>query len=213
MKQSTPIERDNRLLETTEPLTSEDKAKFAYFGVNAKILPPLRILNPQNIIIGDRVAIREGSHINAFTDLSFIREYIDARLRDDFSREDYLYDGRITIEHTCQIGRFSFMSCTRSIVVEPLVVMSERVFIGDNNHGFAHPEVPILQQPNDKGDPVVIGTGSWIGVGASILAGAILGRNTVVGSNSVVRAGKYPSHAIIASPSAEVLFRRHHDGE
>jgi acetyltransferase-like isoleucine patch superfamily enzyme len=213
MKQATPIERENYLLETTKLLTSEDKAKFAYFGVDAKILPPLRILNPQNIVIGDRVAIREGCHINAFKDLSFIRDYVDARFRDDFNREDYLYDGRITIEHTCQIGRFAFMSCTKSIRVEPFVLMSERVFIGDNNHGFRHPEVPILQQPNDQGDPVVIGSGTWIGVGAAILAGAIIGRNTVVGSNSVVRAGKYPSHAVIASPSAEVIFRRHNDGE
>ena len=213
MKQATPIERENYLLETTNPLSSEDKAKFAYFGVDAKILPPLRILNPQNIVIGDRVAIREGCHINAFKDLRFIRDYVDARFGDDFSREDYLYDGHITIEHTCQIRRFAFMSCTKSIRVEPLVLMSERVFIGDNNHGFRHPEVPILQQPNDQGDPVVIGTGTWIGVGAAILAGAIIGRNTVVGSNSVVRAGKYPSHAVIASPSAEVMFRRHNDDE
>ena len=80
-------------------------------------------------------------------------------------------------------------------------------------YGFSHPDVPILQQPNDKGDPVVIGTGTWIGVGAAILAGAILGRNTVVGSNCVVRAGQYPSHAVIASPSAQVMFRRHDDSE
>ena len=213
MRRATPIERDNYLLETTEPLNREDKAKFAYFSVDAKILPPLRILNPQNIIIGDRVAIREGCHVNAFKDLSFIQEYIDSEYRDDFRREDYLYDGHITIEHTCQIGRFAFMSCTKSIMVEPLVVMSERVFIGDNNHGFRHSEVPILQQPNDQGDPIVIGSGSWIGVGAAILAGAMLGRNTVVGSNSVVKGGKYPSHAVIASPPAEVLFRRHNDGE
>jgi acetyltransferase-like isoleucine patch superfamily enzyme len=213
MKQNTPIERANYLLETAEPLSSEDKARFSYFGVDAKILPPLRILNPRNIIIGDRVAIREGCHINAFKDLSFIHDYVDPRFRADFKREDYIYDGHITIEHTCQIGRFAFMSCTKSIVVEPLVVMSERVFIGDNNHGFRHPDVPILQQPNDRGDPVVIGTGSWIGVGAAILAGVTLGRNTVVGSNSVVKSGRYPSHAIIASPAAEVLFRRHDDSE
>ena len=59
MKQATPIERDNYLLETTEPLSSKDKASFAHFGVDAEIVPPLRILNPQDIVIGDRVAIRE----------------------------------------------------------------------------------------------------------------------------------------------------------
>jgi len=56
-----PIERNNELLETVLPLTSEDKARFAYFGVNAKILPPLRILNPQNVVIGDYTAVALGS--------------------------------------------------------------------------------------------------------------------------------------------------------
>src|SRR4051812_68241 len=100
------------------------------------------------------------------------------------------------------------MSCTKSITIEPLALLSERVFLGDNNHGFRHPHVPIIQQPNDPGDPVIIGTGSWIGAGAAILTGAILGRNSVVGANSVVKAGRYPSYAVIAMPQAEVLFRR-----
>jgi acetyltransferase-like isoleucine patch superfamily enzyme len=207
----TPIERDNELLETTEPLTSADKARFAYFGVNAKILPPLRILNPQRVSIGDYTAIREGCHLNAFRDLSFLLDYVAPDYRNDFKPEDYRYDGRITIDRECQIGRFAFMSCTNLIQIERNVVLSERVFIGDNNHSFTHPHVPIVQQPNKPGRPVIIGTGSWLGVGCAILAGVTLGQNTVVGANSVVREGEYPSHAVIGSPAATVLFRRHGD--
>lgn len=203
MTMKTPIERANRLLEGVGPLSSEDKSAFAYFGVDAKILPPFRILNPQNISIGDRTAIREGCHINAFIDLTFIHDYVDEAFRGDFPREDYLYDGRIWIDHTCQIGRFAFMSCTKEIRIEDRVVLSERVFIGDNNHGYAHPEVPIMQQPNSRGEPVRIGRGSWIGVGAAILPGARLGVNTVVGANSVVRRGDYPARAVIVPPAAE----------
>src|SRR6266508_3746690 len=119
-----PIEEKNVLLEKATPLTSEDKRMFAYFGTDAKILPPYRILNPQRIAIGDRTAIREWCHINAFIDLSFLMDSIDREV---------------------QIGRFAFMSCTRSIVIERNVVLSERVFIGDNNHTFSHPDVPIVQ--------------------------------------------------------------------
>jgi acetyltransferase-like isoleucine patch superfamily enzyme len=204
-----PIERDNELLETTAPLTSEDKARFAYFGVNAKILPPLRILNPGNVVIGDYTAIREGCHLNAFKDLSFLLDYVAPEYRGAFTREDYLYDGHITIDRECQIGRFAFMSCTGRVHIEHHVVLSERVFVGDNNHSFSHPDVPVVQQPNKAGKPVRIGTGTWIGVGAAILAGVTLGRNTVVGANSVVREGDYPSHAVIGPPAAVVLFRRH----
>src|ERR1700732_3503754 len=127
-----PIEYKNVLLEKATPLTSEDKKLFAYFGTDAKILPPYRILNPQRITIGDRTAIREWCHINAFIDLSFLMDYIDPAFRDSFAAEQYLYDPQVRIDREVQIGRFAFVSCTRSIVVERNVVLSERVFLGDN---------------------------------------------------------------------------------
>lgn len=211
MPPNTPIEHDNVLLETAAPLTAEDKGKFAYFGVNAKILPPLRILNPQNIVIGDRTAIREGCHINAFRDLSFLMKYIAPEYQADFKREDYRYDSRITIGPENQIGRFVFMSCTKSIELEANVLFSERIFVGDNNHSFSHRDVPIMQQPNKAGKPVRIGRGTWVGVGAVILAGTQLGRNCVVGANSVCQ-GVYPDYGVIGPEPAKLLFRRFPDG-
>ena len=210
---TTVIEKQNTLLETDKPLTREQKDLFAYFGVNAKIVPPLRILNPQNVFIGDYTAIREGCHWNAFRDLSFLRDYISQEFSSAFSADDYMYNAHITVERECQIGRFSFMSCTNEILLERNVLLSERVFVGDNNHGFSHPEIPIMQQPNKRGIPVQIGRGTWIGVGAAILAGVRLGQNTVVGANSVVHGGSYPAHAVIAPPAAVVTFQRHPDVE
>jgi len=209
MSSQSPIANANILLEKNTPLTSEDKKLFAYFGENAKILPPYRILNPQHIYIGDVTAIREGCHINAFKDLSFLLNYVDPAYQGDFKCEDYRYEPSIHIGREVQIGRFSFMSCTRSITIEDNALLSERVFIGDNNHSFSHPHVPIMQQPNKAGDPVVIGRGSWLGVGSAILAGTKLGQNCVVGANSVCRDMPYPSHSVIAAPAAQVLYRRH----
>lgn len=207
MSRKSPIELGNDLLEGTEPLTSEDKKRFAYFGVDAKILPPYRILNPGHIVIGDVTAIREGCHINAFADLTFLRRYIDDRFRDAFDPADYIYDSRIEIGRENQIGRFAFMSCTNSINLGDNVLVSERVFIGDNNHGYAHPQVPIMQQPNQRGQAVSVGRGSWIGVGAALLPGVRLGENCVVGANSVCRKGDYPARSVIGPAAAEVLYR------
>lgn len=210
---SSPIEQKNVLLEKSTELTSDDKKLFRYFGEHAKIRPPYRILNPQRIAIGDRTSIREGCHINAFLDLSFLMDYIDPAYRADFREAQYRFEPALDIGREVQIGRFVFMSCNRSISIEDRVVLSERVFVGDNNHSTTHPDVPIVQQPNTPGRPVVIGTGSWIGVGAAILAGTELGRNTAVGANSVVRGGQYPDHAVIGPPPAVVLYRRHGGGE
>jgi acetyltransferase-like isoleucine patch superfamily enzyme len=209
MSQASPIAAKNVLLEKTTPLTSADKDLFAYFGRDAKILPPLRILNPQRIVIGDRTAIREGCHVNAFIDLSFLMDYIDPQFRGDFSAAQYQYDPRIHIDREVQIGRFFFASCVSAITIEHHVVLSERVFVGDNNHSFSHAEVPIVQQPNKPGAPVVVGTGSWIGVGAALLAGTRLGRNCVVGANSVCRDVEFPPHSVIGPQPATLLYRRH----
>ena len=65
-----------------------------------------------------------------------------------------------------------------------------------------------MQQPNKRGQPIVIGKGTWVGVGAAILAGTQVGRNCVIGANSVCRGGKYPSHSVIGPESAKVLYRR-----
>jgi acetyltransferase-like isoleucine patch superfamily enzyme len=214
MTRPSPIAEKNVLLEKTTPLTDEDKRLFAYFGEGAKIAPPLRMLNPHRIVIGDRTAIREGCHINAFIDLSFLIDYIAPEHRASFTREQYLYDPRIEIGREVQVGRFAFMSCTRSIVIERNVVLSERVFIGDNNHSFTHPDVPIVQQPNKPGEPVIVGQGSWIGVGAALLAGTRLGQNCVVGANSVCRGDTFPSHSVIGTEPAKLLYRRYAiDGE
>ena len=81
MTKPTPIENANTLLEKTTPLTREDKALFGYFGVDAKILPPLRIPDPRHVFIGDVTAVRKGCHINAFKDLSFLLDQVDPKYR------------------------------------------------------------------------------------------------------------------------------------
>ena len=203
----------NILIEKNEPLTSEDKKLFAYFGENSKIIPPFRILNPQNIYIGDRVSIRECAYIHAYIDLSELMQYIDPKYINDFRKEDYLSESSIRIEDENQIGRNLYMVCNNSIVIERNCTIGERVFIGDYNHSTAHPHVPIMQQPQLKGNPVLIKRGSWIGVGAAILGGGpailggtVLGMNTSVGANCVVQ-GQYPDYAVIAMPKAKMVYR------
>ena len=197
------------LLESSTELSNDEKALFKYFGEGARIRPPYRILNPQRISIGDCVSVREEAYIHAYQDLSSLMKYIKEEHRGDFAAEDYRYDSEISIDREVHIGRNLFLSCTNSVTIERNVTVSERVFIGDNNHSFSHPEVPIMQQPNKVGTPVCIGQGSWIGCGASILVGTRLGKNSVVGTNSVVE-GLFPDYGVIGPEKAKLLFVKNH---
>jgi acetyltransferase-like isoleucine patch superfamily enzyme len=196
------------LLEKNEPLTDKEKKLFGSFGVGAKIRPPFRILNPHRVFIGDYVSVREECYLHAYEDLTKLHAFIDDRYKKDFDLSEYKYDSRIEIDREVQIGRNFFISCTNSVHIGRNATISERVFIGDNNHSFSHPNVPILQQPNKVGQPVVVGQGSWIGAGASLLPGTQLGRNSVVGTLSVVK-GEFPDYAVIGPEPAKLLFVRH----
>ena len=199
------VSKKDTLLEKNEPLTNEDKALFKYFGVNAKIRPPFRILNPERIYIGDNVSIREEAYMHCYQDLSGNYQFIEEQYKKDFNIEDYYYDSELIINNEVMIGRNLFISCTRQIIIENNVTISERIFIGDNNHTFNHKYVPIMQQPNKKGNPIYIGRGSWIAAGAVITHGTRLGINTVVGANSVVQ-GEFPDYAVIGDEKAKLLF-------
>jgi acetyltransferase-like isoleucine patch superfamily enzyme len=198
----------NVLIEKDTPLTEEEKRLFKGFGVGAKIRPPFRILNPHKIFIDDYVSIREGCYLHAYQDLTSLHAFIDDRYKSDFDLDSYMYDSEIVIEREVQIGRNFFTSCTNLVSIGRNVTISERVFIGDNNHSFTHPEVPIMQQPNKVGSPIFIGPGSWVGAGASILGGTKLGKNSVVGTLSVVQ-DEFPDYAVIGAERAKLLFVRH----
>ena len=197
------------LLEKTDPLTVEEKKLFGSFGAGAKIRPPFRILNPQRIFIGDNVSIREECYLHAYEDLTKLYDFIDERYKRDFDLSQYRYDSRIIIGREVHVGRNFFISCTNSVEIGRNVTISERVFIGDNNHTFSHPQVPIMQQPNKAGNPILVGQGSWIGAGASLLAGTRLGRNSVIGTLSVVK-GEFPDYAVIGPEPAKLLFVKDH---
>ena len=193
------------LIEKNSELTDEEKKLFGSFGIGAKMRPPFRILNPHRIFIGDHVSIREECYLHAYEDLTKLHAFIEDRYKPDFKLSEYRYDSRIVIGREVQVGRNFFISCTNSVQIGNNVTISERVFIGDNNHSFSHPEVPIMQQPNKIGTPIVVGSGSWIGAGASLLGGARLGKNNVVGTLSVVK-DAFPDHAVIGAEPAKLLF-------
>jgi acetyltransferase-like isoleucine patch superfamily enzyme len=101
------------------------------------------------------------------------------------------------------IGRGSHIVAHHSLVIEDDVFTGPYVYITDQNHGYADPDVPIGRQlPLNAA--VRIGSGSWIGAGAVVLPGACIGRNVVIAAGSVVR-GTVPDRCVVAGVPARVV--------
>ena len=96
----------------------------------------------------------------------------------------------------CVIGRGSHIVAHHSIVIGDDVYTGPYVYITDQNHVYADPDIPIGRQwPINTA--VSIGPGSWLGAGAIVLPGSRIGRHVVVGAGSVVR-GQVPDHCVVA---------------
>jgi acetyltransferase-like isoleucine patch superfamily enzyme len=109
----------------------------------------------------------------------------------------------LQIGDRCVIGRGSHVVAHHSLVIGDDVFTGPYVYITDQNHGYADPDVPIgRQMPVNAA--VRIGSGSWLGAGAVVLPGACIGRNVVIAAGSVVR-GTVPDRCVVAGVPAKVV--------
>jgi serine acetyltransferase len=109
----------------------------------------------------------------------------------------------LRIGDRCVIGRGSHIVAHRSIVIGNDVYTGPYVYVTDQNHSYADPELPIGRQwPSNTA--VSIGAGSWLGAGVIVLPGACIGRNVVVAAGSVVR-GRVPDRCVVAGVPARVV--------
>jgi serine acetyltransferase len=109
----------------------------------------------------------------------------------------------LRIGDRCVIGRGSHIVAHYSIVIGDDVFTGPYIYVTDQNHGYADPDVPIGRQwPSNTA--VSIGAGSWLGAGVVVLPGACIGRNVVVAAGSVVR-GRVPDRCVIAGVPARVV--------
>ena len=111
----------------------------------------------------------------------------------------------LRIGDRCVIGRGSHIVAHHSLVIEDDVFTGPYVYITDQNHEYADPDVPIGRQM-PRNAAVRIGSGSWLGAGAVVLPGASIGRNVVIAAGSVVR-GTVPDQSVAAGVPARVVRR------
>lgn len=109
----------------------------------------------------------------------------------------------VSIGDRCLIGKGSGIVGHLQITIGDDVWTGHHVYITDQNHGYADPDLPISKQVMPE-RPVSIGDGSWLGHGTVVLPGATIGRHVVIGANSVVT-GTIPDNCVAAGVPARVI--------
>jgi serine acetyltransferase len=171
-------------------LDSAAGRKFAAFGPNSLIaFPTGSVYGEQWIKVGDGTMVAE-----------FVSVCAGMMPGQDLGPEPLLRIG-----DRCVIGRGSHIVAHSSIDIGDDVYTGPYVYITDQNHGYADPDLPIGRQwPVNA--PVSIGAGTWLGTGVIVLPGTVIGRNVVVAAGSVVR-GEIPDLCVIAGVPARVIKR------
>ena len=163
------------------------RPRFRRIGKHTRIMPPMNVSCPWCIDIGDGVTVLEHASLNI---------------------HDHRRDGRATlvIGDGVRIGRFVHINAWFDVMIEPDVLITHRVLIGDEAHNYSDLTRPILAQGGAFKGPVLLRTGCWIGTGAAIMPGVTVGRNAVIGANAVVT-HDVPDFSIAAGVPAKVIGR------
>lgn len=162
------------------------KRYFGEFGVNSKLIMPLRLKNVQNIFIKENIII------NKYVFL------ITVPSGETSNPKIIIDDGSI-------IGHFNHIAAVNNVYIGKNVLTADKVFISDHNHNYENINIPIINQGTYTKGIVTIGDGSWIGENVCIISASI-GKNCVIAANSVV-SGTFPDYSIVAGVPGRVIKR------
>ena len=123
---------------------------------------------------------------------------------------------RIEIGAGCFLNRNTMLAAYESIEIGDHTMFANGCFVGDSDHRFDDPDVPVTQQGFTSKGPVRIGSNCWFGVNCVVTSGVEIGERCVIGANSVV-IEDLPPRVIAAGIPAKVIreidFRRNGEQE
>jgi acetyltransferase-like isoleucine patch superfamily enzyme len=113
-------------------------------------------------------------------------------------------EARIEIGSGCFLNRGTMLAALERIEVGDHVMFANNCFVGDSEHRFNDPEIPVTWQGFTSKGPVRIGSNCWFGVGCVVTSGVEIGERCVIGANSVVTRS-LPPRVIAAGAPAKVV--------
>jgi acetyltransferase-like isoleucine patch superfamily enzyme len=115
-----------------------------------------------------------------------------------------------------RIGAGSFLNIGTMIAAGDEVTVGDHVmfangcFVGDSDHRYDDPTMPITWQGFTSKGPVHIGSNCWFGANCVVTSGVTIGDRCVVGANSVVTSDLPPGVIAVGSPARvlkEIAFQ------
>jgi acetyltransferase-like isoleucine patch superfamily enzyme len=113
-------------------------------------------------------------------------------------------DARIEIGRGCFLNRNTMLAALELIEIGDHVMFANNCFVGDADHRYDDPDLPVAWQGFAARGPVRIGSNCWFGVGCVVTGGVQIGDRCVIGANSVVTQD-LPPGVIAAGAPAKVL--------
>jgi acetyltransferase-like isoleucine patch superfamily enzyme len=113
-------------------------------------------------------------------------------------------EARIRIGEGCFLNKNTMLAALELIEIGDHVMFANNCFVGDADHRYDDPEVPVTWQGFEPQGPVRIGSNCWFGVGCVVTGGVEIGERSVIGSNSVVTRD-IPPGVIAAGVPAKVI--------
>ncbi|HEY8467835.1 MAG TPA: acyltransferase [Solirubrobacterales bacterium] len=113
-------------------------------------------------------------------------------------------EARIEIGAGCFLNRGTMLAALESIEIGDHVMFANGCFVGDSDHRYDDPDVPITHQGFIPRGPVRIGSNCWFGVNCVVTGGVTIGDRAVIGANSVVTKD-IPPGVIAAGAPARVI--------
>src|SRR5687768_7168547 len=113
-------------------------------------------------------------------------------------------EARVVIGQGCFLNRGVMLAANERIEIGDYVMFANGCFVGDADHRFDDPDLPVTHQGFTSKGPVKIGSNCWFGVNCVVTSGITIGDRCVIGSNSVVTED-LPAGVIAAGAPAKVL--------
>jgi len=111
---------------------------------------------------------------------------------------------RISVGDGCFLNRGTMLAALERIEIGDHVMFANGCFVGDSDHRYDDPGIPITWQGFEPRGPVRIGANVWFGVNCVVTGGVEIGDRAVIGANSVVTKN-IPAGTIAAGAPAKVL--------